>query len=159
VFNTPQRLFRLFAAGFGLIGLGLLVGAFFSYRSTAAWLETSVAATGTVIGYERRTDSEGALTYFPVITFTPANGDEVEFTSSTGGSTRGYAIGASVPLRYNPALPFDAAIDTPLDLWIAAGVLGFLGLAFTLVGAGLLWVFRPSGSLFRASSQVSHPFH
>ncbi len=156
MFDTPQQLLRLFAAGFGLIGLGLLAGALFSYRSTQAWLSTSATAAGTVIGYERRTDSEGALSYFPVITFTPANGDEIEFTSSTGSSSRGYAIGASVPLRYNPALPFDAAIDTPLDLWITAGVLGFLGLVFTVVGVGLLWFFRPSGPLFELSANAPH---
>lgn len=147
MFDNPLKLFRILAVGFMLIGLGLIGGAVFSYRSTAAFLRTAVATTGEVIGYERRTNSEGEITYFPVIVFTPANGDEIEFTSSTGSSARGYAIGASVPLRYDPALPFSAAIDTPADLWLAAIVLSILGVAFTSVGGGMLWLFRAGGPL------------
>jgi hypothetical protein len=49
-----------------------------------------------------------------------------------------------VPLRYDPKLPFSAAIDTPVDLWLVTGVLGGLGVVFTLVG----------GVMFRFSGQV-----
>jgi hypothetical protein len=145
VFSAPQKIFRLIAAGFALIGCGLLAGAFYSYRSTEAFLATAVPATGTVIGYERHTDSEGEISYFPVITFTPEDGDEIEFTASTGGGGRPYKIGAPIALRYDPALPFNAAIDTPSDLWVGPIVLGFLGLIFTVVGSGLFWFFRPGG--------------
>lgn len=147
MFDNPQKLFRLFAAGFMLIGLGLIAGACLSYRSTAAFLSTAVATSGEVIGYERHNNSEGEISYFPVIVFTAAHGDEIEFTASTGGSTRGYPIGATVPLRYDPALPYNAAIDRPSDLWLATIVLSVLGLAFTTVGGGLLWLFRAGGPL------------
>jgi len=94
-----------------------------------------------------------------VITFTPANGDEIEFTSSTGSNAREYAIGASVPLRYDPDLPFNTAIDTPADLWLATGVLGGLGVVFILVGGIMFWFFRSSGALdkvaFGPAEQVS----
>jgi hypothetical protein len=53
VFDAPQKLFRLLAVGFALIGCGLLAGAFLSYRSTEAFLRTAATATGEVIGYER----------------------------------------------------------------------------------------------------------
>ena len=146
MFSTPQNLFRLFGLGFALIGCGLLVGALLSYRSTAAFLSTAMPATGEVIGYDRRADSEGAITYYPVITFAPAGDDEIEFTASTGSSNRPYAIGASVPLRYDPKLPFNAAIDTPADIWLVTGVLGGLGVVFVLVGGGLFWLLGLGGA-------------
>jgi hypothetical protein len=135
------------AVGFALIGCGLLAGAFYSYRSTEAFLATAIPTTGKVIGYERHTNSEGEISYFPVIAFTPEGGDEIEFTSNTGSGGRPYKIGAPIALRYDPALPFNAAIDTPSDLWIGPVVLGFLGLAFAVVGAGMFWFFRPGGPI------------
>ncbi len=146
MFNDPIKLFRLIPLIFVLVGLGLLAGAVYSYRSTQEFLRTARTATGEVIGYSRRTDSEGEISYFPVIEFTPAGAEEaIEFTSSTGG-TRSYAIGARVPLRYDPALPFNAAIDSPGDLWLVAGVLGGIGALFTSIGGAIFWLFRPGGA-------------
>ena len=144
--TDPIKLFRLIPLIFVLVGLGLLAGATYSYRSTQEFLRTARPATGEVIGYARRTDSEGEISYFPIIEYTPAGAEEpIEFISSTGG-TRSYAVGARVPLRYDPALPFSAAIDSPGDLWLAAGVLGGLGALFTVIGGVIFWLFRPGGA-------------
>lgn len=146
MFNDPIKLFRLIPLIFVLVGLGLLAGAVYNYRSTQEFLRSARTATGEVIGYTRRTNSEGEISYFPVIEFTPAGAEEpIEFTSSTGGA-RSYAIGARVPLRYDPALPFHAAIDSSTDLWLAAGVLGGLGMLFTIIGGVIFWLFRPGGA-------------
>lgn len=149
VFKNPINIFRLIPILFVLIGLGLLAGAYFNYRSTKEFLRTALPATGEVIGYERHTDSEGEISYYPVIIFTTAEGEEIEFTSSTGSGSRGYKIGSDIALRYDPALPFNASIDTPTDLWVGTGVLGFLGVAFTIVGSFVFWVFRPGGEMDR----------
>ncbi len=82
----------------------------------------------------------------------PSGGAELKFTSSTGSSTRGYAIGAPVALRYDPARPVHAAIDTPVDLWLVTGVLTVLGLAFTAVGSGMAWFFRPGSPVVAGGS-------
>lgn len=159
VFKNPINVFRLIPLLFVLIGLGLTAGAYFSYRSTQAFLRTALQTEGEVIGYERRNNSEGEISYYPVIVFTTAEGEEIEFTSSTGGSTRGYKIGTTVPLRYDPALPYNASIDSPADIWIATGVLGGLGIVFVLVGSGVFWIFRPGGKMdktvFSPSDQAS----
>ena len=155
MFDAPQNLFRLFGIGFALIGCGLLVGAFLSYRSTTEFLSTAVPGTGEVIGYDRRTDSEGSIAYYPVITFSPNGDSEIEFTSSTGGSDRPYAIGASVPLRYDPKLPFNATIDTPTDIWLVTGVLGGLGAVFMLVGGGLFWFLGMGGAFSKVAFSAS----
>lgn len=156
MFNSPHKLFQLLALGFALIGVGLLVGAALSYRSTREFLRTALPATGEVIGYERHNNSEGEISYFPVIVFTPEDGQEVEFTASTGSSTRSYKIGASIPLRYDPELPFNAMIDRPSDLWIATFVLGILGVAFSAVGSVGVWVFRARGPLFGTLNATRH---
>lgn len=144
MFNPPTRLFQLLAGFFVLVGLGLLTGAALSYRSTTAFLRTADSATGEVIGYQRRDNSEDGIVYFPVIVFSTASGEEIEFVSSTGSSTRGYRIGAAIPVRYDPALPFNAMIDAPADIWLTVGVLGVLGVAFSGAGAAGVYFFRPS---------------
>lgn len=147
MFKSPMNIFRMIAGLFAVIGIGLLIGAVLNYRSTTAFLATAQTATGTIIGYERHNNSEGEIFYYPVITFTPQGDAEIEFTASTGSSGRPYRIGAEVPLRYNPALPFEAVIDTPTDLWIGVFVLSLLGVVFTAVGCGLFWFFRPQGAV------------
>ncbi len=82
--------------------------------------------------------STGSYLYFPVVRFATADGQAVQFQSSTGTSWRSRRVGQTVPVLYNPANPRDARIDT----FMATGCLpvGFIvfGAVFVALGGAIL---------------------
>lgn len=143
--NTQPWIFRIAARviviGMIVMGFGLCVGSGIFLWRTKVWMETSVSATGTVtaqsmsmqrggpVGAPRRnTSASSRPTRAEVVEFTAADGTRVEFRSKISSSDP-FAVGATVPVRYNPADPTDASIDTWFRLWgfplifLAVGVL------------------------------------
>ncbi|MBD3319322.1 DUF3592 domain-containing protein [Candidatus Woesearchaeota archaeon] len=125
-----------------LIGLVLLYFAGGNYLDTRAWLSESRTAQGTVIDYgvEERHDSDyGYRTYFfPRIRFIDHHGEEIVFESSLGSTSRPYAIGDAVDIRYNADNSFDASVDSFLELWIWVLAIGSFGFVFFGIGALLI---------------------
>jgi hypothetical protein len=136
----------LILLGFVVLGVGLLVGGVFAYRSTRAFLSSAVPAEGTIVAYAESRSSEGDLAYYPIISFAPKDGPKVEFQSETGGSRRG-PLGERVEILYDPRNPHRAEIRSFLALWFVPLLLLALGLGFAGIGAALLVAFaRQVGS-------------
>lgn len=132
--------------GFVVLGVGLLVAGAFAYRSTRTFLAGAAAAEGTIVAYAEARDQEGHLSYYPVVSFSPKDGQRVEFQARTGGSSRG-PLGERVAVRYDPRNPHEAAINSFFSLWFAPLLLLALGLGFAGIGAALLVTFgRQAGS-------------
>jgi hypothetical protein len=53
---------------------------------TVQFVQRAEHASGTVIDLSRETDSDGEVTFYPVVRFTTAEGKEIEFKSSSASS-------------------------------------------------------------------------
>ena len=121
-----------------LVGLALLATALWQVVIANRFKATARPAIGEVVSYIEydSTDSKGYTShlYDPVIRFSTADGSSIEQRSGMGSSPQPYAVGQRLKLLYNPAQPTDYRINSPFQIYFAAGVIGFIGLMFTIVG-------------------------
>lgn len=122
---------------FSLVGLTMLAGAFYAYKSTKTFLETATRTEGTVIELVR-TRSDGSDMYKPVVHFVSQGGKTIEFTSSTSSSPPSYSVDEKVEVFYDPAKPEHAEINSFFELWGVSAIFGGLGAIFFLVGFGII---------------------
>jgi len=134
---------------FPLLGAALLVAAACLVVATISFKAHAQTTTGTVVGYYRRISAghHGGLrhTAEPIIRFSV--GDKViEQRSGVASSPPQFSVGAQVKVLYNPARPEDFKLDSPLDLYLLPGILGFIGVIFLGVGLTVgLGVARRAG--------------
>lgn len=140
-----------------VMGIGFVLGSGFFLWRTNAWHATSVTTSGTVIGQALglrsgqmpasgvapRGISNGSRrpTRAEIVEFSTPDGTRHEFRSKIGSSDP-FAVGATVPVRYNPADPTDATIDTWFRLWGFPLIFLAAGLIEIVVGIGFLAVAR-----------------
>lgn len=129
------------------VGLATLVGSFFSFQSTRAFLAEAERVTGTVVSLERKVsrDSEGdrRVNYFPVVRFTTPSGASHQFQNASGSNPPAYREGERVDVLYHPDNIADARIDGFMSVWGMPLVLSGVGLVFSGgTGATLLWRLR-----------------
>ncbi|MCW8125522.1 DUF3592 domain-containing protein [Microbulbifer halophilus] len=122
---------------FTAIGLGLLIGAFFSYKSTQDFLGNALATEGTVIELVRSRSSD-SVTYAPVVKFMTRDGSLIEFMSSSSSNPPSYYEGEKVEVLYQEFSPQQARINGFFSLWGVASILGVLGAVFSLVGLSII---------------------
>lgn len=141
---------------FSLVGLGMLVAAFFWYSSSATFLEKAITTEGTVIDLvvNRSSDSR---TYSPVIEFLDQKGKSIEFESRTGSNPPDYSRGERVEVLYVPAEPRQAKINGFFSLWGGVLIVGGLGTIFFLVGAALVVVPIVKGRKDEYLKNNGHP--
>lgn len=137
---------------FMAIGGIFLYFAWVSASNTRAFHATALQAQGQVVGYKESwsKDDNGrtSVSYYPIITFIALRtaqresleyrvdaGHKVTFTAGVGGSQR-YGIGETVSVSYQPDDPENARLDSFVQNWLLATILGAFGFAFG--GAGLL---------------------
>lgn len=147
-----DKAFRLIFGGvFGLVGLGLLVGATISYLSARDFTTHSMSTTGIVRTFNRsvsRSSKGGtSVTYAPVVEYTAADGQPYTFTSSLSSSPPAYQEGQAVPVLYDPALPTKAEINDFMSMYFVTLILGFMGTIFATIGGCVLFI----------GSRRSHP--
>jgi hypothetical protein len=121
---------------FTLVGIGMLTGTFFTYRSTRTFLEEATTANGTVVDLARSRSGD-STTYQPVVQFMSRNGERIEFISSVGSNPPSHTKGEQVEVLYLPAEPHKAEINGFFSLWGDSVILGILGGVFFLVGIGI----------------------
>jgi hypothetical protein len=131
----------VFCIIFSLVGLGLLIGAYFLSRNTREFLAVSKHARGEVIDMIREESTSGtgskrrtSSTYFPEIRFTSEDGVTVEFRGSSGSNPPSYHRGQSIDVLYNPSSPHDARINGWFELWGGAVICCVIGVVFLLIG-------------------------
>lgn len=141
---------------FTVIGLAMLVGAFFMYSDTREFLSKAVATEGTVTHLVRSRSSD-STTYKPVVEFKNQNGGLVEFTSSIGSNPPSYSQGEVVEVLYQKASPEKAKIRDFFSLWGGPTILGGLGILFFTVGLLIILVGSLKGRKIKYLKQSGVP--
>jgi predicted ribosomally synthesized peptide with SipW-like signal peptide len=125
---------------FGLAALALLGGAVWAYFSQQRKMESRVAAAGSVVELTTGVGASGhASMFYPEVEFTASSGEKIKFRSDFGSRPAGHKIGQSVTVRYDPADPKKAEIESVMNLWLVPLILVFMGgvagcLAITFLG-------------------------
>lgn len=122
---------------FTLVGIGMLIGAFFLYRNTELFLAEATKTEGIVVDLLRFKSSD-SITYKPVVQFIDQNAQIIEFTSTSGSNPPSYSKGQIVEVFYLPTAPQNAKINGFFSLWGASIIIASLGSVFFLIGAGLI---------------------
>ncbi|WKB82449.1 DUF3592 domain-containing protein [Cellulophaga lytica] len=126
---------------FTVIGIGMLVGAFFAFQSTNSFLQNATETQGIVIQMlesSSSSSSDNSITYKPLVEFTDKNGDQFQFTSTISSNPPSYSINEKVDVLYNADTPNKAKIKGFFSLWGLSTILGGIGLIFTLIGVGII---------------------
>jgi hypothetical protein len=126
--NSTPSLIGVILKGllFSLIGMGLLVIATNLVLDRREFLTHAQTASGVV------TDSNVGGSH-PEVVFTSANGEKISYPQ--GGFIFGYKKNQPVRVYYLSNQPYiSAIIDDAAALWASPGVLGFIGMVFTVAG-------------------------
>jgi hypothetical protein len=145
---------------FPIIGVGLLVGGGLAWLQARRFVETAQRVVGEVVEYNEHDSTDDGNTthmYTPVIRFAAANGKLVEKASEISSSHREYKLGQRVKVLYNPENPEEFKLDTVAQLYFTPGILAFLGIVFTIVGAIVVMLFAsPKTELVDTPPELLH---
>ena len=133
------RKMGVLAGIFTVAGLALLAFGVISIPGTISLVINSEMTEGTVVGVSQHQQMEGGPTYAPTVTFVTKDGRSIRFTSNVSSGSWKDRIGESVTVRYDPADPTNARIDSLFQLWGRSIIPIALGLAFIF---GIRWFFR-----------------
>ena len=152
-----MKVVRLVFSIFFVVGLGLLIGSYFTYRHTRRFLETAIPVPGVVVENVYRESSSSSnhgpsWSYYPHVHFQTTDGHDIDFVSNTGSSPPSYSVNERVTVLYDPQQPEKASLNSFGSLWASTIILVSLGVAFTGPGVGfMIWK--------RASDQKSAWLH
>jgi hypothetical protein len=127
---------------FVAIGFATQGGALLLARRPIRLLRAGGSVRGTIMDNEESV-LQGARAgtqkfYFPLVSFTTADGEPIRFMSAVGGGVA-RAKGSEVRVLYDPARPHDAELATFKALWFFPTILAVFGLPFLAAGVfGLL---------------------
>ena len=119
-------MFLLFGLCSGLAALGLLGGAAWTYFKQQRTLQSRVATTGTVVELTQQNTTRGYI-LCPVVEFTIPSGEKIRFTSEFGSRPASHTIGQSIAVRYDPADPQKAEVESAMSLWLVPLIMVFMG--------------------------------
>ena len=111
-----------FSLAFGLTGLYLVSVAIRLIIRQRDWKLRAVRAEGTIVGFEAETptgDRAGHPLFAPLVTFTAANGESIEFKSSRSERPNPYTVGQKVAVRYLPEDPDGADLEAVASGWMS----------------------------------------
>ena len=110
------------------------------YHETHNRLAAYARTEGQVVALvaEVKDDEDGNIVWHPVVEFTTASGERVQFQETSGFGFRALAprVGQTVDVVYNPDTPEEAMLASWLTLWfpvVGLGCLGGVALFFGLV--------------------------
>lgn len=117
-------------AGLVVMGFGLNMLA-----GTQRFVADAETTSGTVIELLRSRDSDGDVTYRPLVVYETAAGAKVEFASSLSARPAAYEVGESVTVLYQPDRPRQARLKDRFSIWGPSILLSGFGLVFLAIGA------------------------
>ena len=122
---------------FAVAGLAMLAFGVLSIPFTImGFVDRSATTEGTVVGVNSKFAGEGNL-YLPTVRFVTEDGRSIVFTSNTGEDVWTDRIGESVTVRYDPADPTNARIDSFFQLWGGSIIPIVIGGGFIIFGSGM----------------------
>lgn len=132
---------KLFIGIFLAVGLGLLTGAFYSYKHTATFLESAISTEGTVVEnrYEAGSSSNDSGSYHAYIKYSSLDGSDVTFRSSVGTNPPSFKVGEQVKVYYDPQDSQNAQVGTFFQMWFLPVLLGGMGFIFSSIPLGILF--------------------
>ena len=120
---------------FVLIGIAVLISGAVGAVKQARKSGRGVKANGTVVDLVSRVFNPGSAgVYCPVVDFTTATGQPVRFESQFGTMPASHRVGQSIAVRYDPADPQKAEVDSATANWFVPGCTIGMGLMFLLMG-------------------------
>ena len=120
---------------FVLIGIAVLISGAVAAVKQSRKAARGVAATGTVVDLVKQVFSPGSAgVYCPVVDFTTAAGQPVRFESQFGTMPASHRVGQSIAIRYDPADPQKAEVDSATANWFVPGCTIAMGLLFLVLG-------------------------
>jgi hypothetical protein len=124
---------------FLVVGPCAAVWSVVSFVRTRNFIFRSVEVDGEVIRLERSKDrGQYGYTYAPVFSFTAEDGGSYTVTSDVGSSPAGFDVGDRVRVRYDPACPSSARIDTFFQTWGGPAIYAGIGVLFTCLACKAL---------------------
>jgi hypothetical protein len=134
-----KRVLRLLSWIFGAVGVGLLIGAGVAATLTVQFRARSVEASGKIVDQtDGSRSSGGGRSYAPVFEFIDADGQRHRVRANVSSNPPAYDVGDAVTVRYDPRRPEHARIDSFLENWFVATLLGGLGVVFAGIAAGFV---------------------
>jgi hypothetical protein len=130
------RMRKIFLGIFcGIAVLMLLVAVVSSY-SVISQVNREARAPASVVDTVVQQDyGETSIFSYPVVAFTDRDGQNRTVQVPEGSSPPAWAVGDAVTVRYDPAYPEDARIESwtsDLLLWLLPGITGIIGIGFLL---------------------------
>ena len=123
---------------FLLIGVGVLIAGAVAAVKQSRQSGSRVAGTGKVVDLVKRVFNAGSGgVYCPVGEFT-AMGQLVRFESEFGTMPATHQVGQSIAVRYEPADPQKAEVDSATSRWLVPGCM--IGMGVLFLGMGLVFV-------------------
>jgi hypothetical protein len=99
-------------------------------------VDREIRAPGSVVDtIVQQEYGENSVFSYPVVTFTDRDGKNHTVQVSEGSSPPEWAVGDAVTVRYDPAYPGSARIESwtsDLLLWLLPGITGIVGIGFLL---------------------------
>lgn len=130
-----------FLAVFWIIGLGFVLMGLYLIRSGNRLRRTGARAHAEVVGMHIGQSSDvGGGSYYPVVRFRTADGQEIETSTAIGTSPSFVREGATVTVLYDPAQPRDVRIDSALGTGTCLGWGCVVGGGAVVVGVTLFVV-------------------
>jgi hypothetical protein len=125
-----MKITSLFKNIFTVVGLGMLVGALFSFENTQELLKDSLTVDGTVVELVRTESSDMGATYRPVVEFETRSGSLITFTSSFSSKPPRYSQGELVKVLYQVSFPEQAKINSFFSTWVGPIIFASIGSVF-----------------------------
>ena len=95
------------------------------------FLNKAIKTNATIIDHvERGRDS---TTLAPVFLFETKNGTSIKIDSNIGSSIREFTVGDTIEIYYDPNHPYDAKINSFVQLWAFPIIICLFGISFVIV--------------------------
>jgi high-affinity Fe2+/Pb2+ permease len=142
-------MFLIMGLCFGIVAVGLLVGAIWVFVKQQRTMNDREQTTGTVVDLVSRTTASARSSIIcPVVEFTAPSGEKIRFTSDFGSLPASHKVGQTVNLRYDPVDPHQAEIDSTMNRWLVPAILVFIGLIACCLATVFLVVYGLGNSSF-----------
>ena len=120
-------MFLIFGLCSGLAAFGLFAGAAWAYFSQQRKMQSRVPTNGTVVELAERPGNRSTI-FCPIVEFKVPSGETIRFTSEFGSRPASHTVGQVVAVRYDPADPQKAEVESDMSLWVGPLIYGFMGL-------------------------------
>ena len=110
-----------FSLLFGIVGLYLVSVAIRLVIRQRDWKLRAVRGEGTIVGFEEESptgERAGHPLFAPLVTFTAASGQSIQFKSSRSERPNPYTVGQQIAVRYLPEDPNSADLESVASGWM-----------------------------------------